>query len=143
MMNKTHLHTLFRSIAVGLALSTLSSVSVAGDFSNPTPISTDSLRQMVRSSETTRVSAGSGSLPTYYTLGDYYERYQSGTASANSVLSGNTIILNGDNNTVTMTMDNVDMTQSADGACVSTTNTYNDASGSDVGVTTDCGLGTP
>lgn len=109
----------------------------AGDFSNPVPYSVDAQRASRISNENMRLFGGSGSAPIAY--GDYYERYQSGTNWNNAVMSGNTIILNGDNNSVVLTLGDSVITQTSDGTCLSTTNTFLNNGGTAEMITINCG----
>lgn len=122
-MNTQEMMSHFGVVLIAAGLCVASTSAFGGDFSNPTPYSLDANRALSSASESARMqSAESGSV-LFYTLGDYYERYQSGTNWNNAVLSGNTIILNGDNNSVTLTTDGSTITQTSDGTCQNTSNT--------------------
>lgn len=112
----------------------------AGDFSSPTPYSGSAGRGMMEAREALRLSAGSsgGGLMSYM-LGDYYERYQYAANWNNAVLSGNTIILNGDNNSVTLTTDGSTVTQTAEGTCQGTSNTFLNDGGTASAAAGTCG----
>lgn len=104
----------------------------AGDFSNPRPYSGAGDRASQAALENARRNAGSGSVMGNYILGDYFERYQSATNWNNAVLSGNTIILNGDNNNVSLTTDGSTVTQNSSDICQNTNNTFlNDGGAAD------------
>ncbi len=112
--------------------------SFAGDFSNPVPYSTDSQRAARMSNENMRLYGGmAGGTPVAY--GDYYERYQSGANWNNAVMSGNTIILNGDNNSVVLTLGDSTITQTSNNACLTTSNTFLNDGGTAQMHTIDCG----
>lgn len=111
----------------------------AGDFSDPRPYDGKAARALRASIESSRQSGGGAIAGTmYYTLGDHYERYQSATNWNNAVLSGNTIILNGDNNSVTLTTDGSTVTQSTTGSCQNTSNTFLNSGGT-AGAPGSCG----
>jgi len=109
----------------------------AGDFSNPVPYNADAGRSQMDAAERMRLAYGTGG-PGSYILGDYYKRYQNGANWNNAVLSGNTIILNGDNNNVTLTTDGSTVTQSSNGTCQSTSNTFLNDGGTTAGTSVNC-----
>lgn len=96
----------------------LGSPSLGGDFSNPTPFALTAESNIRAALENARISMGSG-MTSYYQLGDYDERYQANTNWNNAVLSGNTIILNGDNNVVTLSTDGATIDQTSTDTCQS------------------------
>lgn len=116
------------------------SSSLAGDFSNPEPFSLSIDSAMRAALENSRLSLNSqlGVSP-YYQLGDYYERYQANTNWNNAVLSGNTIILNGDNNTVTLSMDDATLEQTSTDTCQSGSGEIVEGTDSTVSTSVDCG----
>ncbi len=112
--------------------------SFAGDFSNPVPYSADAQRASRISNENMRLFGGMGSsVPVAY--GDYYERYQSGANWNNAVMSGNTIILNGDNSSIILTTDGSTINQTSNNTCLNTTNTFLNDGGTTEMQTIDCG----
>lgn len=114
------------------------SSSAAGDFSNPTPFTLSIDSAMRAALESSRLSLSAG-MSSYYQLGDYYERYQANTNWNNAVLSGNTIILNGDNNTVTLSMDDATVEQSSTDTCQSGSGEMIEGTDSTASTSVDCG----
>lgn len=110
-------------IIAALALVGASTITpgMAGDFSNPVPIDTGSnLRNRAMNSEITRFSlgmAGSGGGSGMAVLGDYYERYQSAQNWSNVVQINNTIVLNGNDNTVSVDNGTLTANQDASNIC--------------------------
>lgn len=126
-------------VIVLLSAATFTMPSFAGDFSNPVPYSVETQRASRIANEHMRLFGGSsGSGPLAY--GDYYERYQSGTNWNNAVQSGNTIILNGDNNSVVLTLGDATITQTSNNACLSTSNTFLNDGGTAETQTVNCGI---
>lgn len=113
-------------------------VALAGDFSAPRPYSANDQRATHMTLEAMRRGGGAGGMGPYV-LGDYFERYQSATNWNNAVLSGNTIILNGDNNSVTLTTDGSTVTQNSDGTCQSSSNNFLNNGGTATPTSTTCG----
>lgn len=131
--------TIFLRSALSALVVCAAAASAAGDFANPAPLNLDSSRARLQSSESQRLATeASGAGDMFYTLGDYFERYQSGTNWNNAVQSGNTIILNGDNNSVTLSTDGSTFNQTSQGNCQTSTNTFLNAGGTATTPTT-CG----
>ena len=116
---------------------------LAGDFSNPAPFTLSADSGMRAALENTRLNLNARlgtSMSSYYQLGDYYERYQATENWMNPSLSGNTIILNGDNNTVTFSVaDDATVTQTATDVCLSGSGTIVEGTESTTTTDVDCG----
>lgn len=134
----THAKSVFAPALIATVMA--ASSSLAGDFSNPAPFSLSVDSAMRAALENSRLSLNSqvGMSP-YYQLGDYYERYQANTNWNNAVLSGNTIILNGDNNTVTLSMDDATLEQNSTDTCQSGSGEIVEGTDSTASTSVDCG----
>lgn len=121
------------------ALTFSASLVAAGDFGNPTPFSLSTDAALRAALENSRISLSAALGSSYYQLGDYYERYQANTNWNNAVLSGNTIILNGDNNVVTLSTDGATIEQSSTDTCQSGSGEMIEGTDATASVAVDCG----
>ena len=125
MVSRTKYHILMMVLGLWTLNIVSTSPATAGDFSNPSPISLSTDRAYRTAIENSRLSLNTrlvapqqvSNLNPYYQLGEYYERYQANSNWINPVLSGNTIILNGDNNQVVLSMDGATVEQNATDVC--------------------------
>jgi hypothetical protein len=117
----------------------MSSGALAGGFENPQPfeLSSDSVQRAAL--ENSRLNLNKNLEAPYYQLGDYYERYQANTNWNNAVMSGNTIILNGDNNTVNLSMDGAELEQQSSSTCQSGSGVIVEGAAADELYSVDCG----
>lgn len=132
-----------KSIWVPLAVSVFAATAsgaFAGDFSNPVPFSGDNYQTQSEASERNRLAVAAGASSTLLYMGDYYERYQRSENLNNSIKFD--VILNGDNNTVDLSINDSTITLNSDGNCQTTSNTslavLNDTGTSEV-PTVQCG----
>ena len=117
----------------------ISSGALAGGFANPQPFKLSSDSGQRAALENSRLSLNKNLETPYYQLGDYYERYQANTNWNNAVMSGNTIILNGDSNTVNLSMDGADLEQQSSSTCQSGSGVIVEGTAVDESYSVDCG----
>lgn len=139
-MSNNYRKSIWVPLAVVSVFATTASGALAGDFSNPVPFSGDNYQTQSEAAERNRLAVAAGASSTLLYMGDYYERYQRSENLNNSIKFD--VILNGDNNTVDLSINDSTITLNSDGNCQTTSNTslavLNDTGTSEV-PTVQCG----
>lgn len=139
-MSNNYRKSIWVPLAVVSVFAATASGAFAGDFSNPVPFSGDNYQTQSEAAERNRLAVAAGASSTLLYMGDYYERYQRSENLNNSIKFD--VILNGDNNTVDLSINDSTITLNSDGNCQTTSNTslavLNDTGTSEV-PTVQCG----
>ncbi|WP_217809454.1 hypothetical protein [Maritimibacter sp. HL-12] len=109
-------------VALGAMLAVFApQVGTAGDFTNPIPYG-HGTSDAVASATRMELERSRQNLINQQSM-EYYVTTQDSANWVNAFMSGNTIILNGDNNVVTLSADNATSEQVSENNCLNSSNT--------------------